>query len=108
MNESEQNDSDALPLALAAARLGISSDALRMRINRGKITGFKRGGRLFAVLDEAPRRAQRTARAETEQPTSGQSEQVRDRPAPVRGRGEGPSRGESGRRDAVPEPGAEL
>ena len=55
MIATEQNPPDALPLplplAVAAARLGIRPDALRMRINRGKIKGFKRGGRLFAVLE---------------------------------------------------------
>ncbi len=105
MNETEQSDSDALPLAAAAARLGISSDALRMRINRGKIRGFKRGGRLFVVLEEAPNPAQRTAHAGTEQTPPGRFEQARERPASVRSRGEGPSQGESRRRAAAPEPG---
>ena len=72
VNKTEHQASDALPLALAAARLGISSDALRMRINRGKIRGFKKGGRLFAVLDEAPRQPQRTARVGTEQTAPGE------------------------------------
>ncbi len=104
MNGTEHNDSDALPLAAAAARLGISSDALRMRINRGKIRGFKRGGRLFAVLEEVPDPAQRTAPAGTEQ-TPDRFEQARARPASVRSPGEGPNRGESSRRAAAPEPG---
>ncbi len=105
MNETEQNDSGALPLALAAARLGISSDALRMRINRGKIRGFKKAGRLFAVLEEASNQVQRTARAGTEQTTPGRFDPARDRPASVRSPGEAPSRGESSRRSAAPEPG---
>jgi hypothetical protein len=105
VNRTEQIDSDALPLAAAAARLGISSDALRMRINRGKIRGFKRGGRLFAVLEEAPNQAQRTARAGTEQTAPGRFEQARHRPASVRSPGAGPSRAESGRPTAAPEPG---
>ncbi len=105
MNETEQIDSDALPLAAAAARLGISSDALRMRINRGKIRGFKRGGRLFAVLEETPNQAQRTARARTEQRPPGRFERARDRPAAVRSPGAGPGQGESSRPTAAPEPG---
>lgn len=40
-----------LPLAEAAARLGLSRDALRMRIRRGKAEGFKRGGQIFVRLE---------------------------------------------------------
>ena len=40
-----------LPLEEAAARLGITPEALRKRLQRGKtITGYQRGGRWFAVL----------------------------------------------------------
>ncbi len=92
MNETEQHASDALPLALAAARLGISPDALRMRINRGKIKGFKRSGRLFAVLGEAPNQAQGTAQAGTEQTTPDRFERTRDRPATFRGAKQGRDR----------------
>ncbi len=87
MIATEQHASDALPLAMAAARLGIRPDALRMRINRGKIKGFKRGGRLFAVLEAAPDQAQRIANTKTEQPSFDQSEQgddVRDRGAALK------------------------
>ncbi len=105
MNKTEQSESDALPLAAAAACLGISPDALRMRINRGKIRGFKKSGRLFAVLEEAPKQAQRTTHAATEQTTPGRFEQARERPSQVRSAGAGPSRGESSRRTAAPEPG---
>lgn len=41
----------ALPLAEAAARLGLSRDALRMRLRRGKARGFKQDGQLFVFLD---------------------------------------------------------
>jgi len=41
----------ALPLSEAAARLGITPDALRMRLRRGTAQGFKRGGRLFVYPD---------------------------------------------------------
>jgi hypothetical protein len=54
VNGSEHSKRTALPLALAAARLGISSDALRMRLRRGKAKGFKRDGRLFVYLNEQP------------------------------------------------------
>ncbi len=95
MIATEQNAPDALPqplpLAVAAARLGIRPDALRMRINRGKIKGFKRGGRLFAVLEAVPDQAQRTANIETEQPPFDPSEQGDD----VRDRGAAPESGES-------------
>ncbi len=53
-----------LTLVQAAAHLGITPNALRMRYRRGKVRGFKRGGRLFIELDD------RTDRAEqTEQPS---------------------------------------
>lgn len=42
---------NSYPLAVAARFLGLSTDALRMRIRRGRAKGFKKGGRLFAVLD---------------------------------------------------------
>jgi hypothetical protein len=105
VNQTEHRAPNALPLALAAARLGISPDALRMRINRGRIKGFKQGGRLFAVLDGAPNQGQRTTPADTEQPGPGQSEHASQRPASSRGRGGGPGRGDSGGGSAAAEPG---
>ena len=40
-----------LPLEEAAARLGITPEALRKRLQRGKtITGYQRGGRWYAAL----------------------------------------------------------
>ena len=57
MSQSDEPPSDgasaALPLAEAAARLGLSRDALRMRIRRGTARGFKRGGQVFVWLDQA-------------------------------------------------------
>ena len=54
-NMSEQippdSERQALPLAAAARRIGLSSDALRMRIYRGKAQGFKRDGRLFVYVE---------------------------------------------------------
>lgn len=49
MSATEQGT--ALPLSEAAARFGITPDALRMRLRRGKVRGFKRDGRLFVYAD---------------------------------------------------------
>ncbi|MFQ5774690.1 MAG: hypothetical protein ACE5GS_09250 [Kiloniellaceae bacterium] len=50
MSTAEQTERAAIPLVEAAARLGISPDALRMRIRRGKAEGFKRDGHVFVYL----------------------------------------------------------
>jgi hypothetical protein len=50
----ERTDRTALPLAEAAGRLGLTSDALRMRIRRGRVQGFKRDGHVFVYLDGPP------------------------------------------------------
>ena len=60
---SKQNRT-ALRLADAAARLGITPNALRMRFRRGKADGFRRDGRIFIYL------------ANTEQPTEQRTEQT--------------------------------
>ena len=52
MSGSEQGGHHAVPLAEAATRLGVTSDALRMRIRRGKASGFKRGGQVYVWLQE--------------------------------------------------------
>ena len=55
-------DVHEVPIEEAAARLGLTVDALRLRIRRGKtIKGYKRGGRWYALLpddaiSDAPRR----------------------------------------------------
>lgn len=51
MDRSENFPANSYPLAVAARFLGVSADALRMRIRRGRAKGFKRGGRLFVVLE---------------------------------------------------------
>jgi len=70
MSGAEQDGHHAVPLAEAAIRLGLTSDALRMRIRRGKAKGFKRGRQVYVWLREAtptpppaaaPRPAARTA-----------------------------------------------
>ena len=38
----------------AARRLGISEDAVRMRVKRGKLSADKEGGRLYVLLDIEP------------------------------------------------------
>ena len=45
-----------LPVATAAAALGITSDAIRARIRRGKMQGEKRGGAWFVFVPAAERR----------------------------------------------------
>jgi len=54
----EQPDAidDPLPVATAAAALGITSDAIRARIRRGALRGEKRGGAWFVFLPEHERR----------------------------------------------------
>jgi hypothetical protein len=51
MQDDQAASPNSYPLAVAARILGISGDALRMRIHRGRAKGFKKGGRLFAVLE---------------------------------------------------------
>jgi excisionase family DNA binding protein len=46
----EQTD---LTIQQAAVRLGVSSDAVRMRFKRGRIKGYKKGGRIWIVLDNS-------------------------------------------------------
>jgi hypothetical protein len=43
-----------LPIAEAAAQLNTSTEALRKRIARGSLHGFKRDRQWFVVLDDAP------------------------------------------------------
>jgi len=64
----EHQTEHVIPLVQAAAELGITPDALRMRYRRGKVRGYKRGSRLFIELDN---RTEQTEQAEkpTEQPT---------------------------------------
>ena len=49
-NKMTDPETDAVPLAEAARRLGTTTDALRMRFRRGKIEGFRRAGRIFLRL----------------------------------------------------------
>src|SRR3712207_7827703 len=45
------NSDNLLPFAEAAAQLGISREALRKRITRGRVTALRRGGQWFVNLD---------------------------------------------------------
>ncbi len=105
MNRTEQSGRTALPLAAAAARLGISPDALRLRIRRGKAEGFKRAGRLFVYPNEQPnapgRATVRTGeqtdpeRRQASEPGSSQAP-CRDRNEFARAAGEDPGAGPGG------------
>jgi len=58
----ERLDTDwtvAVPLAAAAARLGVSVEAVRQRIRRGTLAGEKRAGRWVALLPAEPVTGQR-------------------------------------------------
>lgn len=56
------SEEPAVPLATAAAQLGITSEALRMRLKRGTARGEKRGTMWYVVLE-----AIRAAEQPTEQ-----------------------------------------
>ena len=44
---------EAIPITDAAARLGVSPEAIRKRIARGSLTGEKRGGVWYVLLPDA-------------------------------------------------------
>ncbi len=50
------NLDSALPLADAARRLNISYGTVHKRLQRGHLTGIKRGGRWYVFLDELDKR----------------------------------------------------
>lgn len=60
VNIMAEHDAAAVALGDAAHRLGVTTDALRMRFRRGKIEGFRRDGRIFVFLPDG-------AAAKTEQ-----------------------------------------
>jgi hypothetical protein len=45
---------DAIPLAEASAITGLTPDALRLRLRRGTVAGFKADGRLFLYRASLP------------------------------------------------------
>lgn len=47
-----EHDATSMALGEAARRLGVTTDALRMRFRRGKIEGFRRNGRIFVFLPD--------------------------------------------------------
>jgi plasmid maintenance system antidote protein VapI len=82
----EQGEQSALTLAEAAQALGITEAAVRMRWKRGKLQGFKQGGRIrvYVAEPDASAPAQRPeqpgepVKSQTEHATE-QTEQVTDR-----------------------------
>jgi len=52
--QSEQNalTQDALTIVQAAAQLGVKTATVRMRWKRGKLKGFKKGGRIYVYLNK--------------------------------------------------------
>ncbi len=79
MNVTEQTNPAILPLAEAAAHLGVTPDALRMRMKRGRAQGFKRGGRVFVYVGEGtggPVRPRPEHSEQTAPERAGQSEQA--------------------------------
>lgn len=81
MIHTEQTSQQAFPLADAALRLGLTSDALRMRLKRGKIQGFKRGRRVYVYLPGAAKQSSDRLAASSEQRPSqeaSESEQAAD------------------------------
>jgi hypothetical protein len=57
----EQTEQNTLTITQAAARLGISSDAVRMRFKRGRVRGYKRNGRIWVVLDNSSDMTEQTS-----------------------------------------------
>lgn len=64
---------ELLPVATAAAALGITSDAVRARIRRGKLQAVKRDGAWFVLMPTKGRRDSVTTSDATE-PASGATE----------------------------------
>jgi hypothetical protein len=52
VNEGLRTERLALPLAEAAVRLGISAEALRLRLERGEARGFERDGKSFVYIHD--------------------------------------------------------
>ena len=53
--QTEQTEQTAVQLVQAAEQLGITPEALRMRVKRGKAEGFKRNGRWHVYVNTAPK-----------------------------------------------------
>lgn len=47
----EQSEQNALTIVQAAERLGVKTATVRMRYKRGKLEGFKKGGRIYVHLN---------------------------------------------------------
>ncbi len=75
---------EALPVATAAAALGITSDAVRARIRRGHLRGEKRGGAWFVFLPDPDRPDAKHDSDATQRDTpSGQHDREPDTTDPV-------------------------
>ena len=76
MAELEHSNGEVeLPLVEAAARLGLTTDALRARIRRGRARGFRRNGRIYVTLPP-----EYSGPAEDVRTMSGQSSPAEPRP----------------------------
>jgi len=82
VNDGLRTERAALPLAEAAVRLGISTEALRLRVERGEAPGFDRDGEVFVYLNEAAA-GRRYRGAATDPPAAAASEAPVDGALPV-------------------------
>jgi hypothetical protein len=112
---------EEIPIAVAAARLGVSTEALRKRIARGTLAGRKRGVHWYVVLpsdtsgqtDVRPASGQRDAPAGQEQAAliaqlRSENEFLRGLVADLTRRLPGLAEGRSEHPEIVPEPLAEA
>lgn len=74
-------DTRWFPLAAAARRLGLSQDTTRKRLERGLLTGEKRGGRWFVALSESDQTGQPdTTKTDESGPETGPNQTKPDSP----------------------------
>lgn len=77
-----QDSPQPIDVLTAAARLGISPDAVRKRIARGQLVGTKRGGRWYALLSVGPDTD--TPAGQIGPDTDRTADELRTRPGPDR------------------------
>jgi len=73
---------DGIPIAEASAALGLSAEALRKRLNRGTLDGYKQDGAWFVVL--TPQAERQDAMAGRQDVAAGQSAGRQDATPPDR------------------------